>query len=81
LKKIQEFFIIEMMKSGIHPKYHPNARVRCACGAEFEVGSTKQYMEIEICSRCHPAYTGKEKIVETVSEVKKFKERLKKMKK
>jgi large subunit ribosomal protein L31 len=55
--------------------------VKCACGAEFEVGSTKPYMEIEICSKCHPAYTGKEKIVETVSEVKKFKERLKKMKK
>jgi large subunit ribosomal protein L31 len=81
LKKIQEFFIIGMMKEGIHPKYYPDAKVRCACGAEFEVGSTKQYMEIEICSRCHPAYTGKEKIVETVSEVKKFKERLKKMRK
>jgi large subunit ribosomal protein L31 len=81
LKKIQEFSIIGMMKEGIHPKYYPDAKVRCACGAEFEVGSTKQYMEIEICSRCHPAYTGKEKIVETVSEVKKFKERLKKMRK
>jgi large subunit ribosomal protein L31 len=69
------------MKKGIHPKYYPNAKVKCACGAEFEVGSTKEYMEIEICSRCHPVFTGKEKIVETVSEVKKFKERLKKMKK
>jgi len=69
------------MKKGIHPKYYPNAKVKCACGAEYEVGSTKPYMEIEICSSCHPAFTGKEKIVETVSEVKKFKERLKKMKK
>ena len=69
------------MKGGIHPKYYPNAKVKCACGAEYEVGSTKPYMEIEICSGCHPAFTGKEKIVETVSEVKKFKERLKKMKK
>jgi len=69
------------MKKGIHPKYYQNAKVKCACGAIFEVGSTKQYMEIEICSKCHPVYTGKEKIVETISEVKKFKERLKKMKK
>jgi large subunit ribosomal protein L31 len=69
------------MKKGIHPKYYSDARIKCACGAEFEVGSTKQYMEIEICSKCHPAYTGKEKIVETRSEIKKFKERLKKMKK
>jgi large subunit ribosomal protein L31 len=69
------------MKKGIHPKYYQDAKVKCACGAIFEVGSTKQYMEIEICSKCHPVYTGKEKIVETVSEVKKFKERLKKMKK
>jgi len=81
LKKIQGLCIIEIMKKGIHPKYYPDAKVKCACGAEFEVGSTKPYMEIEVCSRCHPAYTGKEKIVETVSEVKKFKERLKKMKK
>jgi large subunit ribosomal protein L31 len=81
LKKIQELSIIEIMKKGIHPKYYPDAKVKCACGAEFEVGSTKPYMEIEICSRCHPAYTGKEKIIETVSEVKKFKERLKKIKK
>jgi large subunit ribosomal protein L31 len=69
------------MKKGIHPKYYQDAKVKCACGAIFEVGSTKQYMEIEICSKCHPVYTGKEKIVETISEVKKFKERLKKMKK
>lgn len=69
------------MKKGIHPKYYPNAKVKCACGAEFEVGSTKEYMEIEICSRCHPFYTGKEKIVETIKQVQKFKKRLEKMKK
>jgi large subunit ribosomal protein L31 len=81
LEKNSRTVIIEIMKKGIHPKYYPDAKVKCACGAEFEVGSTKPYMEIEICSRCHPVYTGKEKIVETVSEVKKFKERLKKMRK
>lgn len=69
------------MKKGIHPKYFPNAKVKCACGAEFEVGSTKEYMEIEVCSRCHPFYTGKEKIVDKVGQVQKFKKRLEKKKK
>lgn len=64
------------MKRGIHPKYFPNAKVKCACGAEFEVGSTKEYIEIEVCSKCHPVYTGKEKIIETVGQVQKFKKRL-----
>jgi large subunit ribosomal protein L31 len=69
------------MKKNIHPKYYPNAKVKCACGNEFTVGSTKEYMEVEICSKCHPFYTGKEKIIETISQVQKFKERLKKKKK
>lgn len=60
------------MKKGIHPKYYEKARVECACGAVFEVGSTKEFIKIEICSRCHPVYTGKEKIIETVSQVQKF---------
>jgi large subunit ribosomal protein L31 len=66
------------MKKDIHPKYYPRAKVHCACGNVFEVGSTREYMEIEICSRCHPFYTGKEKIVDTLGRVEKFKERLKK---
>jgi len=41
------------MKKQIHPKYYPKAKVRCACGNTFEVGSTKEFMEIEICSKCH----------------------------
>lgn len=69
------------MKEKIHPKYYPQAKIRCACGAEFEVGSTKEYMEIEICSKCHPFYTGKEKIVDTMGQVQKFKKRLEKRKK
>jgi large subunit ribosomal protein L31 len=68
------------MKKDIHPKYYPKAKVRCACGAEFEVGSTKEYMEIEICSQCHPFYTGKEKIVDTMGQVQKFRKRLEKKK-
>jgi len=64
------------VKKEIHPKYYPKAQVRCACGASFEVGSTKEYLEIEICSQCHPFYTGKEKIVDAMGRVEKFKKRM-----
>jgi large subunit ribosomal protein L31 len=64
------------MKKEIHPKYYKNATIRCACGTLFHVGSTKEYMEIEICSQCHPFYSGKEKIVDTMGRVEKFKKRL-----
>ena len=66
------------MKKDIHPKYYPHAKVKCACGAEFEVGSTKEFLEIEICSKCHPFYTGKEKILDTMGRVEKFRKRLEK---
>ena len=64
------------MKKDIHPKYYPNARVVCACGNSFSIGSTKEYIETEICFRCHSFYTGKEKIMETVGQVQKFRKRL-----
>lgn len=64
------------MKKDIHPKYYENARVQCACGNTFTVGSTKEYLDVEICSACHPFYTGKEKNVETVGQVQKFRKRL-----
>jgi len=63
------------MKKDIHPKYYPKAKVKCACGAAFETGSTKPEIEVEICSQCHPFYTGKEKIIET-GQVEKFRKRL-----
>lgn len=63
------------MKKDIHPKYYPKAKVRCACGNTFEVGSTKPEIEVEICSACHPFYTGKEKILKT-GQVEKFKKRM-----
>jgi len=66
------------MKKDIHPKYYPEAKVRCACGNTFTVGSTKEFIEIEICSKCHPFYTGKEKIIDTMGRVEKFKKRLEK---
>ena len=64
------------MKKDIHPKYYPDAQVRCACGNVFTVGSTKEFIEVEICSSCHPFYTGKEKIMDTMGQVQKFKKRL-----
>lgn len=64
------------MRKNIHPKYYPNTRVSCACGASFEVGSTKETIETEVCHKCHPFYTGKEKIIDTAGRVEKFKQRL-----
>lgn len=64
------------MKKDIHPKYYPNARAQCACGNTFTVGSTKEFLEVEVCSNCHPFYTGKEKIVDTMGQVQKFRKRL-----
>jgi len=66
------------MKKDIHPKYYNNATVRCACGNIFNVGSTKELVEIEICSKCHPFYTGKEKMMDAMGQVQKFKKRLEK---
>lgn len=63
------------MKSGIHPEYH-KAKIKCACGAVFEIGSTKKSMEIEICSNCHPFYTGKSKLIDAAGRVEKFKMKL-----
>lgn len=63
------------MKADIHPKYFTNVRATCACGAEFTVGSTKEKIEVEICSQCHPLYTGAEKVLDTAGRVEKFKAR------
>jgi len=63
------------MKTGIHPKYFEKAKVTCACKQEFEVGSTQAELKVEICSNCHPFYTGKEKLIDTAGKVEKFKAR------
>ncbi|MDI9514349.1 MAG: 50S ribosomal protein L31 [Clostridiaceae bacterium] len=62
------------MREGIHPKY-TNATVRCACGETFETGSTKPELRVEICSQCHPFFTGKQKLVDTGGRVDKFKKK------
>lgn len=63
------------MKAEIHPQYFPKAGVKCACGNSFTVGSTKEFIDTEICAKCHPFYTGKEKVLDKVGRVQKFKER------
>jgi large subunit ribosomal protein L31 len=66
---------IIIMKKDIHPKYYTKAKVQCACGNVFEIGSTKESLNVEICYKCHPFYTGEEKLIDTAGRVEKFKER------
>ncbi len=61
------------MKADIHPTYFPQAQVVCGCGNKFTVGSTKEKIEVEICSSCHPFYTGQDKVLDTAGRVEKFK--------
>ncbi len=63
------------MKEGIHPKYY-EADVTCACGNTFKTGSTKQNIRVELCSKCHPYYTGQQRFVDTGGRVDKFRKRL-----
>ncbi len=64
------------MKKDIHPKYFPESKVVCACGNAFTVGSTKESIKVEICSACHPFFTGESsKILDTAGRVEKFKAR------
>ncbi len=63
------------MKADIHPKYNTDTKFTCSCGAVFSIGSTKDAVSIEICSECHPFYTGNEKILDAAGRVEKFKAR------
>jgi len=62
------------MKANIHPEYG-EAVVRCACGETFTTGSTKKEIRVEICSKCHPFFTGKQKLVDTGGRVERFRKR------
>lgn len=63
------------MKSEIHPAYYDASAVTCACGATFAVGSTLPKIQIEICSACHPFFSGQEKVLDTAGRVERFKKR------
>ena len=64
------------MKDKIHPKWHPAAKVVCNCGNTFTTGSTLPEIHVEICSACHPLFTGTQKLVDTAGRVDKFNQRL-----
>lgn len=62
------------LKEKIHPEYY-KAKVVCACGESFETGSTRKSIRVDICSKCHPFFTGKQKIVDTEGRVERFKKK------
>lgn len=63
------------MKTDIHPTYFEKVQITCACGNSFEAGSTSEKVSVEVCSACHPFYTGKQKIVDMAGRVDKFRKR------
>lgn len=63
------------MKKDIHPQYHAEAFTKCACGVTFPIPSTKKETHVEVCSNCHPFYTGKDRILDTEGRVEKFKKK------
>ena len=69
------------MKNNIHPKYFDKSKIECSCGASFEVGSTVEKFKVEVCSNCHPAYTGNKKLLDSAGRVDRFTARLEKSKK
>ena len=62
------------MKEGIHPKYEP-VSIKCACGEVIETKSTRKSISVEVCSKCHPFYTGKQKLMDTEGRVERFKKK------
>ena len=65
------------MKGKIHPKYYTDAKVVCSCGNTFTTGSTKKLLKVEVCSKCHPIFTGERRMIDTGGQVGRFKRRYK----
>ena len=63
------------MKADIHPRYYPDAQVVCSCGTTFNAGATQPTLRVEICSQCHPFFTGEQRIVDTEGRVERMKRR------
>ena len=63
------------MKAELHPTYFPEAKVVCGCGATFTVGGTQEAYDVEICSKCHPFFTGELKLIDTAGRVERFRNR------
>jgi large subunit ribosomal protein L31 len=64
------------MKQKIHPKYYPNAKVTCSCGNSWTTGSTVEFIRTDVCSQCHPFFTGEQRIVDTAGQVDRFQKRM-----
>jgi large subunit ribosomal protein L31 len=69
------------MKEKIHPKYFTDASVTCSCGNSFTTGSTRQTLRVELCNKCHPFFTGEQKIIDTAGRVERFNKKYKREKK
>ena len=63
------------MKKDIHPQYYPKSKLECVCGHKFTVGATRPELKVEICSNCHPFYTGAKNLIDTAGRVERFKAR------
>lgn len=63
------------MKADIHPTYHSDAKVTCVCGNEFTTGSVMQELRVDICSACHPFYTGKQKLIDSEGRIERFRKK------
>ena len=63
------------MKDKIHPKYYDDAKVICSCGNTFTTGSTRKELKVELCSKCHPFFTGERRVLDTTGRVERFKKR------
>ncbi len=63
------------MKGEIHPQYYADATVTCACGNSFTTGSTRKLLKVEVCSKCHPFFTGERRVMDTAGRVERFKRR------
>ena len=65
------------MKAKIHPKYYEDAQVVCSCGNTFTTGSTQKLVKVELCSKCHPFFTGEQRMIDTAGRVDRFRQRYK----
>jgi large subunit ribosomal protein L31 len=65
------------MKEKIHPQYFADAQVTCSCGNKFTTGSTRKQLRVELCNKCHPFFTGEQKIIDTAGRVERFKKKYK----
>ncbi len=70
-------FTLAEMKDKIHPEYYTDAKVICSCGNTFTTGSTSKVLKVELCSKCHPFFTGERRVIDTAGRVERFKRRYK----